>query len=109
MNNLLAAAVDWSSLEQQASPNIAGKPIGFIVSEYLLPWTFRFSGIVMLFYLIYAGYQYMVSSGDPKALQQSRMNITYAIIGFLIIFTSYWVIKLFGVSFSLLPIVNIFY
>lgn len=81
----------WGELEQIAIPKMAGKTIGDVINA-AMPIVFTLGGILMLLFLIYSGYQWMISQNDPKALQIARTNLTYAIIGFLVIFISYWII-----------------
>lgn len=71
------------------------KTIGNILSS-ALPYVFVFAGLGLLLYLLYGGIHLMLSQGDQKAMQSARGKITGALIGFLIIFTSYWVIQILG-------------
>lgn len=81
---------------QPGAININSKlKIGDIVSA-LLPYIFTISGIILLLYLIYGGFQYMMSRGDPKAMQAAQGKITTAIIGFVIVFIAYWLVQLLG-------------
>jgi len=106
-SNTLAGAVDWWQLEQTAAPKFADKNLGFVISQ-IIPYIIWFAGILMLLYLIYSGYQYMLSNGDPKGMEQAKKNITYAIVGFIVILTAYWVTSFFGYAFDLQKIRIIF-
>jgi len=55
---------------------------------------FPIAGIVLLAYLIWGGFDYLTSMGDPKKAEAGRTKITNAIIGFFIIFTAYWIVQL---------------
>jgi len=81
--------------------------IGDIVSA-LLPYLFTISGIILLLYLIYGGFQYMLSRGDPKAMQAAQGKITTAIVGFVIVFIAYWLVQLLGKVLGLTQIGDIF-
>ncbi len=51
----------------------------------------------------------MISSAgqsDPQKAEQAKKTITSALIGFVIVFTSYWIVKLIG---SLLGIENLIF
>lgn len=67
-------------------------------------WTsmFLLAGIFVLFYLLYGGFVYITSMGDPKNSEKARGIITNAIIGLAIFSVSYGIIALisaiFGVS-----------
>ena len=92
---LIAAKVDWRALESAAAPNIATKSIGEVISG-VLPFVFAIAGFLLLFYLLYSGFQYMTSSGDPKKLESAKQNITYSIVGFIVIFVAYWAVQVLG-------------
>lgn len=68
---------------------------GTIINK-LLPYIFTISGLLVFLYLVYGGYHMIIAAGDPKGLQEARGKITNAIIGFVIIFISYWLVKFIG-------------
>lgn len=72
------------------------------IAKTVTNWAAIFGGIVLLGFLIYGGYQYMVSAGDPGKLEQAVKTIVNALIGFAILILA-WTITglvmwLFGVS-----------
>ena len=79
----------WSSLT-----------IGGIVSA-LLPYIFVLAGLALLLMLIFGGFQLMTSAGDPKGMEAGKNRVMYAIIGFLIIFASFWLVQILQVIFGL--------
>ncbi len=54
------------------------------------------AGVIVVFLFITAGYQIITAAGnnDPKRHSQGTQTLTYAIIGFIIVFSSYWIIRL---------------
>lgn len=76
--------------------------IGEIVGK-LLPYVYVIAGLILLLMLISGGIGLMTSVGSPDKSKAAYGKITGAIIGFLIIFVSYFIAKivevLFGVSF----------
>jgi len=54
------------------------------------------AGIVLIFMIIYSGFQFMTSSGtgDAKKIMQAQTLLLDAIIGFLIIIATYLIIQL---------------
>ena len=93
--NRLAAQIKFGPLESIATPNFAGGKIGNIVSA-LIPYLFAFAGFLLIIYLLYGGYKYLLSRGDPKAMQEARGVITNALIGFVIVFLAFWAVQLVG-------------
>lgn len=75
-----------------------------LLMRYLLPG----AGILMLLYLIFGGFQYMLSRGDPKAIQAAQGKITGAIIGFIIVFLAYWIVQAVALILGLRDITTIF-
>jgi hypothetical protein len=61
-----------------------------------------FAGIILLFLLIFGGISIMIGAGSGKKddIAKGQKAITYAIIGFLLIFTAYWIIQLVQIIFG---------
>jgi len=74
--------------------------IGDIFSD-ALRYLFIFAGLGVFIFLIYGGLHLMISGGDPTAIAEAKGKITNAIIGFIIIFTSYWLIQIIEVVFGM--------
>lgn len=66
--------------------SIPTDPIGFI--ERLFSIVLTLAGVAALGLLIYGGYNYMISRGDPEKIKGARETITSAIIGLLFIIFS---------------------
>jgi hypothetical protein len=62
----------------------------------LLPYIFVFAGLGLLIYLLYSGFHFMISVGDPKAMQEAKGKITNALVGFIIVFMAYWLVLIIG-------------
>lgn len=75
------------------------------VVNQALKFIFFFAGFIMLVMLIIAGYQFVTSRGDPKALSQAWGRLTFAIVGFSIVFGAYWILILLDTVF---PVFNVF-
>lgn len=75
--------------------NITG--VGSLIS-ILLNLAFVVAGIILLFFFILGGIGMISSAGDtdPQKLEQSKKTITSALIGFIIVFASYWIVQLIG-------------
>ena len=54
------------------------------------------SGIILLFLLIGGGIGMITSAGksDPKAVESGKKAATSALIGFIVVFSAYWIVKL---------------
>ncbi len=67
--------------------------VGIIITE-LLKYVFPLSGILLLFFLISAGFDLMTSGGDPKKTEQGKEKLTSALVGFVIVFTAFWIYQI---------------
>lgn len=81
-------------------PGAGSNPtIGGIISN-ALPIVIGLAGLGMLVMLISAGYTFMTSAGDAKKMEQGKQQLTFAIVGFLIVFGAYWMVQILGVMFG---------
>jgi len=64
-----------------------------VVFGQLVSWALIFAGVVALFFIIFAGFRYMNSGGDPKQVGAAQQTLTWAIIGLLLIFFSFFIIN----------------
>ena len=99
--------VDWNALENVASPNFQNGSLADLITA-VYPYIFTIAGLIMLFYIIYSGYQYMLAGGDAKNIEQAKKNLEYSLKGFLVIFASYWIVAAIGRIFSIQQISNMF-
>jgi hypothetical protein len=58
----------------------------------LINYVFAFAGLALFLYLFYGSFILVSSFGNPKSLQTAKQIITNALIGFLLLVTSYWII-----------------
>lgn len=52
------------------------------------------AGIAFFILLLSAGFKFITSGGDPKALEGAKKTLTYAIGGFILIILSYLILLL---------------
>jgi len=48
-----------------------------------------------VFAIIYGGFIYMTASGDPQKVQKGTQTIVYAIVGLIVAFSAYAIVKFF--------------
>jgi len=74
---------------------------GGIVSR-LLQFLFPLSGLVLFVMIIWGGFEILTkSSQGTKAIEAGRNRITAAIIGFLLLFATYWIAQIIEVIFGI--------
>ncbi len=67
--------------------------IGDIIS-FAVPALITVAGLAFLGYLIMGAFRFVTSGGDQKSVDGAKKTITYALIGLLIVFASYWIIEI---------------
>lgn len=72
--------------------------VGKFIST-LLPNIYILAGLLLFLLLIFGGFGIIIGAGgdDPKKTGQGKQAVTAALIGFLIIFLSYWIIQIIEV------------
>ncbi len=74
--------------------------IGDIISS-LLPIIMVLAGLVLFIFLIIGGFGLLTSGGSPEKMKASQGKITSAVIGFVIIFISYWLVRILEIVFGI--------
>jgi hypothetical protein len=104
----LAQAIDFNQLQQSVgstkSPSVS---IGFWIGE-TLPIIYALAGIGLLIYLTTGGFKIMTAAGDPKKIQEGQHTITNALIGFVVVFFSYWIVSIVALMLGIDSIISIF-
>lgn len=54
------------------------------------------AGIAFFVMLLFGGYQFMTSGGDPKAAGAARGTLTYAVIGIILVVSAWLILQLVG-------------
>ena len=73
--------------------------VGFVISE-ALKYIFPAAGLILFFIIISAGFMLLTSAGDEEKTKKASAMLTNAVIGFVIIFVSFWLVKLLEVIFG---------
>lgn len=102
MENLLAQNINLPGGQTISGPLPAGKfsNLASVVTQ-ALPLIFSLAGIILLLYLLWGGFDYLTSMGDPKKAEAGKGKITNAFIGFIIIFVAFWLVQLIDYIFKL--------
>lgn len=95
------------TLKDNPSFNFANSSIGDILKSSMV-YVFSFAGIGLLLMIIAAGFGLLTSAGDAKKTAASQQQLTFAVVGFLIIFLAYWITQIAGNIFGIDAIKNSF-
>lgn len=98
-NRLLAQdiSIDGQTIK---GPLIGFNTLGELVNtviQFLIP----LSAVILLFVLIWGGYEFLMSRGEPGKVKSAQAKITSGIIGFVIIILAYSITKLLAFIFNL--------
>jgi hypothetical protein len=88
-----AHAVDWGGCVDPTT-NVATLQCIPIVFSNIVNAALIFVGSVAVILLVYAGIRLITSGGDPKQVQGARQIITYAILGLVLVLSSFAIIFL---------------
>lgn len=69
--------------------------IGLLISR-TVQLAFAAAGIIFVFLLIAGGIGIIASAGqdNPQGVEKGKQAVTSALIGFIVVFASYWIVKL---------------
>lgn len=101
---VLAQGPDFDEIEGALGDDYRFEGYSYIGSLFnlgIVQIIFFVAGAAFLFFLISAGISMMTSKGDPKALEAAKAKLTNALIGFVIIFTAYWIVQVVGLLLGL--------
>ncbi len=73
--------------------------LGDVVNK-LLPFVLAIGGIALFIILILGGYDVLMSQGSPERLKAGRAKITAALIGFILLVSSYFITQLLNFIFG---------
>jgi hypothetical protein len=65
-----------------------------IVIQNVINAALVFSGLIALVLIIYSGVRYITSRGDEQKLADAKRTLTWALIGLVIIFLSFFIVGL---------------
>lgn len=56
--------------------------------------------ILSFLFVVFAGFKWMMSQGDKKAIDEAQKTFTYAIVGLIIAFLSFFIVNIIGYAFG---------
>lgn len=99
MNHLLSLSINGNTISVPGevqnivsnSSNFGTSIIGTIIGILFLVAT-----VMTLFFIIFGGFKWITSQGDPKQIEGARNTIIWAAIGLGIVFLSFYIVNLLG-------------
>lgn len=86
---------------QNTFPNIpdapgfkyTNRPLGSLIAD-ILPYAIGITGLAALIYILWAGFKLLISQGQAKYIEEARNQLVQGIVGFGIVFASYWIVQI---------------
>lgn len=94
MKKLALGLPGGSSIPDPTS--FAGGELADIINA-VVPYLFGFLGLIFIFVIIFGGFEFLTSGGNPEKVQAGKNKITYALAGLLIALAAYWIIQILQV------------
>lgn len=92
-------------LDTESTKSIGSTPLGQDQKFFLIFWTivknlYLVAGIILMFFLIAGGLGMIINAGNAEKLKQSSQTVTSAVIGYLIMFAAYWLVRIVEIVFG---------
>lgn len=72
---------------------------GGIVSR-ALQFIFPLAGLILFLMLVWGGFEMLIGAPTKKSMESGRNRVTAAIVGFLLLFSSYWIWQIIEIVFG---------
>ena len=99
MNTLLAQVdlgQEFKLLGGQTISTTFGDGIRGFVAQ-ILPNAFILAGLILLILAAAGGLKMITSAGNPEDQEKGKQTLTNAVIGFVLVFASFWIIQIIQV------------
>ena len=90
--------INGTEIEGPLDSNI--QTLGDLVSR-ILTFLMPLAGIILLFVLIWGGYDFMMSQGNPEKIKGAQAKITSGLVGFFLLIASYLIVRVLSAIFGL--------
>lgn len=74
---------------------------GGIISR-VIEFAFPIAGLILFVMLFWGGFEILAGAASKKSIDAGKQRITAAVIGFILLFVSYWLIKLIEAVFGVI-------
>lgn len=88
--------MDWGTIVPGCVTDTGVAQISCIpaVLKLIIQSLLLFAGIVAIFIIIQSGAKFVLSSGDPKKVEEARNGLVYAFVGLIIVAAAYLLVNL---------------
>lgn len=104
-NQILAQTVNFGGQAIEGPLSIPGVSSGDLKLGHIIGRVLQFmlplAGVILLIVLIWGGFDFMMSQGNPEKLKSAQAKITTGLIGFALLIFSYLIVRLLSTIFGL--------
>lgn len=98
--NVFAQEIEIGGAKIEGPLNDNIDSVGALIST-ILNFIYPLAGLILLVMLIWGGYSFMTSGGDPEKVQRARGVLTSSIIGFVLLILSFFIVRVIAFIFGL--------
>lgn len=73
---------------------------GSIITR-VIQFAFPLAGLILFLMLVLAGFEMMAGSATKKSIEDGKKRATNAVLGFILLFSVYWIAQLIGYIFQI--------
>ena len=90
-------------VQENSDPTLAKElsTPGGIVSRFLGSFAFPIAGLILFVMLVWGGFEMMAGSATKKSVDAGKQRVTAALIGFLLLFASFWIARIMEMMFGI--------
>ena len=74
--------------------------MGDLINKSLL-FLFPIAGLILFANILYAGFLFITSGGDPKKMDAAKGRLTASLLGFFALFIAFWVTQIIAFIFGI--------
>jgi|YNPBryBLVA2012_1023415.scaffolds.fasta_scaffold141908_1 hypothetical protein len=89
--------INGQSIEGPLQFNTLGEIVSRVVNLFLIP----IASVILLLVFIWAGYDFMMSEGNPEKIKSAQAKITSGIIGLVLLITAFLIVRVVELIFGL--------
>lgn len=101
MKRLLTQVIEISGQPIQGPLSSDINNLGDLINKVITTLLIPLAGIILLLVFIWAGYDFMMSQGNPDKIKSAQAKITTGIIGFILLILAFIITKILAFIFGL--------
>ena len=90
-------------LEKCESSKIATQPINYVngVIKTIITLFLMVGTIYFIWHVVMSAYHMISSQGDPKKFEEAQKSLTYSIVGIVVVFSIFIILRFIGIIFGI--------